>query len=231
MSFAIAKIADLPPQGAEAFLARRQHLLDLGFPAETIMVWEEATPKLFTEQFVDEKLAGLLARGFTDPVKLITSLPSILGLAFENIDAKLAGLLARGFTDPVKLITSSPSILGYAFENIDAKLAFGRHMGVDVIPLIESFPPFLSYNLKRIALCTRLAIAIDGDPRTVVLLLSKHLDTIVAAFLANGNELTRGALVRAARECPDRDQNLETIAAHPTSPIARSFNRYVGRAL
>ena len=63
------------------------------------------------------KIEGLKQRGFDNPHKLITSLPAILGVGFENIDAKIEGLKQRGFDNPTKLITSSPSILGYGFEN------------------------------------------------------------------------------------------------------------------
>ena len=37
----------------------------------------------------DEKIRGLTERGFKDPQKMITSLPTILGYSFENIDQKL----------------------------------------------------------------------------------------------------------------------------------------------
>ena len=83
---------------------------------------------------IDAKIAGLKERGFTDPQKMIASLPAILGLAkkksFDNIDAKIAGLKERGFTDPQKMIASSPAILGYGFDNIDAKIAGAQGTGV-----------------------------------------------------------------------------------------------------
>ena len=44
---------------------------------------------LWPVEAYDAKIEGLRERGFTNPVKLITSMSSILGLSFENIDWKL----------------------------------------------------------------------------------------------------------------------------------------------
>jgi hypothetical protein len=38
---------------------------------------------------IDAKLAGLEERGFANPVKLVTTSPAILGLAFKNIDRRM----------------------------------------------------------------------------------------------------------------------------------------------
>ena len=49
---------------------------------------------------------------------MITSLPTILGYAIDNIRCKIADLRQLGFDDPVKIITPNPAILGYARERL-----------------------------------------------------------------------------------------------------------------
>jgi len=44
---------------------------------------------LWPIQNYNEKIVGLTERGFKNPQKMITSLPAILGLSFDNIDRKL----------------------------------------------------------------------------------------------------------------------------------------------
>ena len=51
------------------------------------------TGHLWPVEAYDKKIAGLTERGFKDPQKMITSLPAILSLSFDNIDRKL--LLCR----------------------------------------------------------------------------------------------------------------------------------------
>ena len=54
---------------------------------------------------------------------MITSSPTILGLAIDNIRGKIASLRELGFADPVKMVTSLPAILGYAMDNIRGRIA------------------------------------------------------------------------------------------------------------
>ncbi len=108
-------------------------------------------PALWPASEISTKIAGLLERGFKDPQKLITSLPAILGLSFENIGTKIAGLLERGFKDPQKLITSLPAILGLSFENIDTKIAGLIERGFkDPQKLITSSPAILGLSFENI---------------------------------------------------------------------------------
>ncbi len=81
---------------------------------------------------------------------MITSLPTILGLSFDNIDAKITGLKERGFKDPVKKITSSSVILGLSFDNIDRKIRFVRRIDYKQFPeLIAYCPILLGLSIKR----------------------------------------------------------------------------------
>ena len=105
---------------------------------------------------IDRKIAGLKERGFKNPIRVITSLPTILGLAFENIDSKIYGLRERGFKNPIKMIASSPSILGLTFENIDQKIKYLQRVGnlykIDSLILIEAVPSVFGCSIKKIGL-------------------------------------------------------------------------------
>ena len=54
-------------------------------------------------------------------MKLVASLPAILGYAMGSIRGKITNLRELGFCDPVKMITSFPTILGLSIENIRSK--------------------------------------------------------------------------------------------------------------
>jgi hypothetical protein len=77
---------------------RYQQFLDLGFSKEWLDDLTAHHPSLHDNP--KAKIDGLRDRGFENPVKLITTSPPILGLAFENIDAKIEGLRSRGFDNP-----------------------------------------------------------------------------------------------------------------------------------
>jgi mTERF len=141
---------------------RYQQLLDAGFPKEWLDELTLHHPALYENP--KAKIEGLRQRGFDNPVKLITTLPAILGLAFENVDNKIEGLRQRGFDNPHKLITSSPAILGYGFENIDAKIEGLRQRGFDnPHKLITSSPQILGYGFENIDRKIRLLYLLHGD--------------------------------------------------------------------
>lgn len=81
---------------AEEAARRLHHLRMAGFD-------EEAANKIFeaidvpAPEKIDATLAALADMGFADPVKMITSLPAILGLAIDNIRGKIVDLKALGF--------------------------------------------------------------------------------------------------------------------------------------
>ena len=107
------------------------------------------TGHLWPVEAYDKKIAGLTERGFKDPQKMITSLPAILSLSFDNIDEKIAGLTERGFKDPQKMITSLPAILSLSFDNIDRKLLLCRRLKVDVDAFIAYTIVFIGMSPKH----------------------------------------------------------------------------------
>ena len=108
-------------------------------------------------------------------MKMITSSPAILGLAFENIDEKLR----------------------YA-----RKL---RKFGVDGIRLIEQFSPLLGYSILRIKVIVRIVLSIiDGDKKIFNSLITKKVDRTLAGFLSSPHQ-DKKALMRSLRLITNSD--------------------------
>ncbi|MFA6090470.1 MAG: hypothetical protein WC774_01700 [Candidatus Gracilibacteria bacterium] len=103
---------------------RMQYLLGLGFSETTVNTFLRYNKTLYHKEWVHEKITELYRLGFDNPIKLITSSPSILGYSItENIQPKLEELRKLGFENPIKLITTLPTILGYSItENIQPKM-------------------------------------------------------------------------------------------------------------
>ena len=107
----------------EEILARRECLELTGFTRAFIDQLFVDKPTGFSADWVQATLAGLRERGFADPVKLITSLPPVLGYGFENIDEKIK-ILDRCFTqyaiplDAQDTLTTLPTILGTKNDKI-----------------------------------------------------------------------------------------------------------------
>jgi mTERF len=97
------------------------------------------------------KIGDLRELGFADPVKMVTSNPTILGLASDTIRGKIADLRELGFADPVKMIMSRPVILTYSIENVRGKIADLRELGfADPVKMITSFPAMLDLAITNI---------------------------------------------------------------------------------
>lgn len=73
----------------EELIARRNAFVNNGFSVEWISALELQRPTLYSPSVVSDHLSGLTERGFSNPNKMIESLPAILGYAFENIDRRL----------------------------------------------------------------------------------------------------------------------------------------------
>lgn len=74
---------------AEELIARRNAFVNNGFSLKWISALELQRPTLYSLLVLESHIQGLRERGFTNPNKMIESLPPILGLAFENIDRRL----------------------------------------------------------------------------------------------------------------------------------------------
>ena len=103
--------------------ARANALLDAGFSREWIDDFKKLRPALYAAEKIDAKIEGLKQRGFSDPQKMITSLPQILGYGFENIDEKIEYLnrVIRTYKlplSPISLIENIVPILGTKMEKL-----------------------------------------------------------------------------------------------------------------
>ena len=137
--------------GADEAGRRYAHLIACGFDeAEADTVFEAID--LPDSAAISLRISDLRALGFADPVKMITTLPPILGYALDNIRGKISDLRALGFADPVKMITSSPTILSYAIDNIRGKISDLRALGfADPVKMITTLPR--SSATRASALC------------------------------------------------------------------------------
>ncbi|MDZ4253553.1 MAG: hypothetical protein U1A72_13380, partial [Sulfuritalea sp.] len=102
---------------------------------------------------IEGKISDLARLGFADPVKMITSLPAILGYAIANIEGKISDLARLGFADPVKMITSLPAILGCSAERL--ALAAG------IVARFDAVKPYMLGAIcrKRRAVIETVAVA------------------------------------------------------------------------
>ena len=85
----LRKYRNEPEIKAQEINKRRSGLLSMGFGQSWIDSLQESRPTLYAPEVVRGHIDGLSQRGFTNPNKMIESLPAILGLAFENIDRRL----------------------------------------------------------------------------------------------------------------------------------------------
>ncbi len=216
----------LSGENMNIYVQRRKYLEELGFSEKAISRLEAVTPKLFTKEYVDSKLAGLHARGFTDPMKILKSLPAILNLSFNNIDAKLAGLQARGFTNPTKLVISNPQILVLSLHNIDTKLRHARRLQSVVMPCREQLPAFLRYSSKRIRLCVRIACnVVDADFLFFAHLIKKDVLRMTAAVISL-ETLTKRAVMQAYRRQKNTPEENRLHVLNSSDKIALAYKQY-----
>ena len=191
--------------GADEAGRRYEHLLRLGFSeVEADHVFESIN--LPDCETITCRLADLRGLGFTDPVKMITTMPAILGYAIDNIRGKISDLRGLGFTDPVKMITSSPAILGLAIDNIRGKISDLRGLGfTDPVKMITSLPAILGYARERLLLCGGIIAGLDDRADGHLLrLISKPrraIETVAAAEPARWSDVLM--LLREARTSLD----------------------------
>jgi hypothetical protein len=133
---------------------------------------------------VSQKIEGLKARGFDNPVKLITTLPAILGYAFENIDRKirLLYLLHGDREKTVREIEAFPPLVGYKWRRL---LFAVRSSHPDALRKLNTISPRLlaaakgwtgSDNFARLAAAVRDLKGLDIDGIIAQLVDDKRLD-------------------------------------------------------
>ena len=190
---------------------RVNYMIEIGIPKNLIETLKISQPTLWHKEEVFKKIEELKKLGFTDPVKMIISLPQIFGYNIEGIQGKIEKLKKLGFTDPVKMIISSPSILGFSIEkNIKPKLAILRKM-IDkytlpytAVSLMESSPLFFSSKRDKIWVLIRILSSklwADIDIMTrVSKLLGQNLESVLITNIANPNLTTIKELIQKSRE-------------------------------
>ena len=169
-----------------------------------VMAGAEQPPK---QQDATDAMVALLREQLADPVKMITSVPAILGYAIKNVRDKIADLRELGFTEPVKMITTHPAILSYAIKNVRGKIADLRELGfADPVKMMTSNPATLSYAIdnvrSKIAVLRELGFA---DPVKLV--------TTLPAILGYAIDSIRGKIA-VLREFGFADP-VTIITSHP----------------
>ena len=133
---------------------RLQELLESWFSQEWVDKISTETNNITLWISPWEKIDELKKLGFTNPIKLITSSPAILGYSIENnITPKIDELKKLGFTNPMKLITSLPAILGYSIEdNITPKVKIAKKIIWNdkvAIDLLEKAPEIIGTKIDK----------------------------------------------------------------------------------
>ncbi len=67
-------------------IKREECLLSCGFSKKMVEKLKDTRPSLYKKEVIDSKIAGLKERGFSNPQKIIETLPAIFGYRFDNID-------------------------------------------------------------------------------------------------------------------------------------------------
>ena len=162
--------------------SRTQALLESWFSQEWIDKISTKTNNITLWKSPSEKIDELKTLGFTNPIKLITSSPAILGYSIEdNIKPKITELKTLGFTNPIKVITSSPPILGYSIEdNIKPKITELKTLGfTNPIKLITSSPTILNLSIENnIKPKVKIAKKIIWNDKVAIDLLEKAPEII-----------------------------------------------------
>ncbi|OFX05675.1 MAG: hypothetical protein A3E78_03260 [Alphaproteobacteria bacterium RIFCSPHIGHO2_12_FULL_63_12] len=107
---------------------------------------------------IEQKIGALKSLGFENPVKMITSLPAILGYAIDNIRGKLDyaghfGIDGRG------IVERFPPLLGYNLDRIRLCVRLS-------LPLIDPWEMSLSFLITRDP-ATSVAAALLSRPETL----------------------------------------------------------------
>ena len=239
----LRKVSDEAIRGPE-LQKREDALTTAGFSPAFISDLRESKATLYTEENITQKITDLKALGFTDPTKMITSLPAILGLNIENITQKITDLKALGFTDPTKMITSSPTILGLNIENITRKFGTLENifqlygMPIDAKEFVESNLSVLGTKIDKLWIVARALRTLNLDSREITpaflsrLLFSNVTNSVASAVSlsdTSGAKITQTQLLKAIQEAKKIPQvEKELIIKKTNSKLAQRYRRGYG---
>jgi hypothetical protein len=133
---------------------------------------------------IDAKIEGLRQRGFENPIKLVTTSPSIPGLSFENIDRKirLLYLLHGDRKKAISELEAFPPLLGHKWRGLLFAVRVSHPDGLR--KLITISPKLLaaakgttgSDNPARLAAAARSLKGSDVDQIIEELVNDKRID-------------------------------------------------------
>ena len=157
---------------------RIRYMLEIGIPKSLIEIIRVLKPTLFHKEEVFKKIEALKKLGFADPVKMITSLPAILGYNIEkNIEPKLTILI---------------------------KMIGKYNLPYTAVSLMESNPLFFSSKRDKIwilirILSTKLWSDINIKTR-VSQLLNQNLESVFIANIENPNLVSIKELIQESKK-------------------------------
>lgn len=169
------------PFRREELVKRRRYLLMQGFSEEWVHKLEESATNLYDPNVVNNKIALLKSLGFLQPIKLIQSLPTILGFAEKNIRRRIE-LLERliklyhlPFT-PTELMKKNSTLFSTKLDKLMVLARILREYKVQPSELDKS--------------PVRYIIAINLEDILVALNQSHPENETIADFMKRANSVT-----------------------------------------
>ncbi len=206
----LRKVSDEAIRGPE-LQKREDALTTAGFSPAFISDLRESKATLYTEENITQKITDLKALGFTDPTKMITSLPAILGLNIENITRKFGTL-----------------------ENIFQ--LYG--MPIDAKEFVESNLSVLGTKIDKLWIVARALRTLNLDSREITpaflsrLLFSNVTNSVASAVSlsdTSGAKITQTQLLKAIQEAKKIPQvEKELIIKKTNSKLAQRYRRGYG---
>ena len=206
----LRKVSDEAIRGPE-LQKREDALTTAGFSPAFISDLRESKATLYTEENITQKITDLKALGFTDPTKMITSSPTILGLNIENITRKFGTL-----------------------ENIFQ--LYG--MPIDAKEFVESNLSVLGTKIDKLWIVARALRTLNLDSREITpaflsrLLFSNVTNSVASAVSlsdTSGAKITQTQLLKAIQEAKKIPQvEKELIIKKTNSKLAQRYRRGYG---
>jgi len=144
---------------------RRRKIRELGFSNEEVI---EYLAKHFTTEGLQRKIRSFQSAGFKNPIALIEKFPKISDL---DINRVIQSLQSLGFTNPIALIEKFPRSGSLGVNHVKRRIRLIERLNtkfqlqLNPIEIIESYPPYLNYDLKRIFFYLRIASFYNVDEK------------------------------------------------------------------